>query len=249
MFCLVAILFIFSCTIPANTSNSNSSQPSSNTASSQSSSIQGLVLSIGFDNSNQDSSYQNFGATTAAGITGNGLKFDGNDNYLLVANNNALNLNTTGSIEVWINANSFNWCAGLVHKGQNTDFSDEAYTLQFWPTPTDSTIIIGLTNNNGTLLMLPTTSQLNTNQWYQIVATWDSNTVNIYINGVLNNSTPNTIGSVRDSSGGLVIGAQLSQQYDAANGNLGFNGTMDNVNLFNRALSASEIMDRYSKLQ
>jgi len=67
----------------------------------------------------------------------------------------------------------------------------------------------------------------------------------IYINGQLNNS--NTVSVVaQKNSGALNIGAQLSSSYNSSLENLGFSGTIDEVQVFDKALSADEISAYYA---
>jgi hypothetical protein len=44
----------------------------------------------------------------------------------------------------------------------------------------------------------------------------------------------------------LIIGAQLDKQYYSGYGNLGFNGVIEGVNVFNRVLTDAEIASRYT---
>jgi hypothetical protein len=103
----------------------------------------------------------------------------------------------------------------------------------------------GITNASGTSQYIYGTTQYANGLWYYVVATWDATTVSIYVNGQLDISTPNTIGAVRASSGPLIIGAQLDNLEDTFYGDLGFNGIITGVNVFNRALTSTEIASRY----
>lgn len=86
------------------------------------------------------------------------------------------------------------------------------------------------------------TASLVANTWYHVVATWDtSGRHQTYINGVLDvdavSSTFNTINST--SSTALHIGSQN-------NSSRFFYGGIDDVQLFNRKLSPTEILDLYN---
>ena len=157
-----------------------------------------------------------------------------------------MNLSTGGSLEVLIKADTNRVWAGVLHKGEKKDFSDEAYSLQFWGS--EKKISIYLLNDSLNSLLLKSTDELELNTWYHIVATWDSENVKLYINGELNNSMANTIGEVRTTEGGLVIGAQLSEKYSDSYGNVGFDGIIDLVRIYNRALLDSEILSNYNEI-
>lgn len=172
--------------------------------------------------------------------------FDGADDYLYVPDNNLLDLSTAGTLAAWININSYKVRAGIIHKGNNISFSDEAYSLQFGWGGDEQKIVFAL-NSAHALISIAKLDE--TNRWYHVAATWDSNGMKLYIDGQLNSSNPVAAISVKNSTGNLNIGAQLSagQHYtDAAppftdRGNLPFDGKIDDVLIFNRALSDAEI--------
>ncbi len=81
-------------------------------------------------------------------------------------------------------------------------------------------------------------------QWYNIVVTYDSTSASkkIYINGVLNASTGTSVDAFTSTaSGAVTIGA------DRINSARYFNGSIDEVAIWNRSLSASEIQNIYRK--
>jgi prepilin-type N-terminal cleavage/methylation domain-containing protein len=182
------------------------------------------------------------------GKVGSALNFDtgtdGLGGYVQVPDSSALELTTAGTVESWIYADSLipNQGAGIVHKGDAADFSDEAYSLQFW---TGNTIALLVDSSPGSYQLIQSTVNLVPGQWYHVVGTWDSSGMRIYINGQLNNS--NTVSVVaQKNSGALNIGAQLSSSYNSSLQNLGFNGIIDEVQVYDKALSADEISAYYS---
>jgi len=71
----------------------------------------------------------------------------------------------------------------------------------------------------------------------------------LYINGSLSGSAKNKTGPVRDSAGGLVIGAQLPDQlYNSTYRNFCFNGIIDRVQLFSNAMAPEEVNSRYNRI-
>jgi len=194
-----------------------------------------------------DGSYHVFEAVQAPGPTGNALQFDGYNDYLRVPDSDVLTLGAAGTVEavVWINA--YTPFAGIVHKGVNTDFSDEAYSLQFW-TP-DGLLRFSIFNDAGVYTFVDSPGVLNIGQWYHLVGVWDTSRLVMYINGVEAAATPNTAGAVRNTDGDLVIGAQLTDAYiNSTWRNLGFSGIIDKVQIYNRALTAEEILASYNSI-
>ena len=74
-----------------------------------------------------------------------------------------------------------------------------------------------------------------TNKWYDIVTTHDNATLKIYINGILDNSV----------SCGAVIPAAITVGSYSSDRNEMFNGIIDDVRIYNRALSAQEVQQLY----
>jgi hypothetical protein len=83
-------------------------------------------------------------------------------------------------------------------------------------------------------------SALSTGVWYNIGFTYNGSTNNIYLNGILDNSVTATVGAITASSANFIIGATYTV------GSNPFNGNIANVKLYNRALSASEILQNYN---
>ncbi len=189
--------------------------------------------------------YTVVGARPEQGIFGNAMFFDGRGDYVLVPDSGALTLANAGSIEVFTRMDSIREFAGLVHKGVDPNFNDESYTLQLWGN--NGTLRLGVFNEKGQWAYVDSARRLVNGEWYHIVATWDAKGLAIYINGKLEGSAANTIGAVRDSAGGLVIGAQLADRpYNSAWGNLGYHGIIDRVALYARSISADEVEARYA---
>ena len=193
--------------------------------------------------------YKVVGATDVPSVTGNALQFNGTTDYVLVKDSDSLTLAEAGSIEAVVKVISHRPYAGIVHKGVLTDFSDETYSLQFWGAGgTDGTLRFSIFNDKNEYLYVDSSQKLATDMWYHLVATWDATQVRIYINGKLETSKINTIGKVRDSGGDLVIGAQLDRSYSSSWGNVGFNGIIDRVVVYNRSLAENEVSANYQDL-
>ncbi len=169
------------------------------------------------------------------------LRFSANKDRVEVPDSASLDLTATGSIAAWVNIQTYVDTAGLVHKGIEDDASDEAYSLQF---TTGRMVALYITQDSSTKRSVESAAALpNDNQWYHVAATWDASNLKIYINGVLSNTTTNT-GSIpaRNSAGGLVLGAQYTS--NGGGGGLTrypFHGLLDEIYLYNRVLTATEI--------
>lgn len=96
----------------------------------------------------------------------------------------------------------------------------------------------GLTN--GDLTINTTTAGVVNGQWNYVVATYDGSTKRIYVNGTQRTSTGATGTVTQNTTGRAYIGVY---------GNFGgyfFNGYIADTRVYNRALSATEILNNYN---
>ena len=160
-----------------------------------------------------------------------GLHFNGTNDYIDCGPSLGNDVQSTLTLAAWIKADAFIDWAGIVNKGINIS----PYALQTW-----SDGSIRFTANWGG----PgggvgggswnSTAKLATNQWYHVAVTYDGATIRFYTNGVLNLATNVTVrfGVVNES---MTIGADLP------GGDEYFKGTIRDVRVYGRALSAAEI--------
>ncbi len=211
---------------------------------------QGIVAGFTLDeNIDENSPAEIIGdAEWVEGLSGSAMSFDTEGEYVFLPDADELDLNYAGSVEAWIFPYSHVIGAGVVHKGVAPDYSDEAYTLQFW---TPGKPAFGVLNESGSLQIVISNSVITTNEWHHLVGVWDDTTLYLYVDGLLSKSKALPAGylPVRNSDGGLLIGSQLPEPntYDS-NGFYRFDGIIDEVNIFDRALSQSKIADRYTAL-
>ena len=153
----------------------------------------------------------------------NGLLFDGDPatlDYVIVPDSDALTLRNNGTVEVMVRVDGIHPFAGIIHKGERRDFSDEAWGMQLWyHEGSHARLLFMITGDDGNWIGVYGTFDLQPGQWYHIVGTWDSTKLRLYVNGVLDSETDNTTDGVRDTDGSLIIGAQLSEMYDGGYGN------------------------------
>ena len=168
--------------------------------------------------------------TSTSGMFGNALDFDGSNDYL--NDGNTGNFSDAITIMAWINPRT----SGEGVFGRIVSKNDASgYTLAF-------------TDSNGlymTIASLPyansPSNSIKYNTWNHIVATFDknlsSNQVKIYINGVIKGNGTRTT-PMPTNSNPLLIGNRIALDRT-------FNGRMDDIRIFNRALSPDEIKASY----
>ena len=158
------------------------------------------------------------------------------DDYVRIPNNTALDTQTP-TVEVWVKTNSTNQNGFWFEKGEvNTQYSlfQEGTTIRW------RMYIGGITQ-----LSTTTATYMDTANWYQVVGTYTSGTRRLYINGVLVNSDTQS-GTIATNAGGLSIGA-----YGGYTGGKSYfyNGNESICRVYNRALSAAEIIQNFNALR
>jgi len=175
----------------------------------------------------------NVGATTGvSGQVGEAFDFDGEDDYVALGTGDIVEGLSATTISAWIKTSQTT--RGFI--------AGETY----W---TMAHIEIGL-HGPGTLraafdasgpTTFDTTEAYNNNNWHHVVGTYNGTNAKLYINGVLNGTGADTSGSIATADRPS-IGAFM----DGVGGTIGyFNGSIDEVAIFNRALNSSEISDLY----
>ncbi|MBN1305529.1 MAG: carboxypeptidase regulatory-like domain-containing protein [Anaerolineales bacterium] len=181
------------------------------------------------------------GGTWAPGPVGGALGLDGVDDYMAIPNAPSLNpANIT--LETWVNltADAPYWGTALMEKdGWVAGQTGFALLVGGWDR--NNVICFEIFNPWTTLF---STVELELNQWYHIVATYDQNTMKLYINGVLDNSLAASQPINSGSDGHLGTGARFTDNgLEEGAGHLA--GMIDEMALWERALLPEEISTHY----
>lgn len=161
---------------------------------------------------------------------GGGLVFDGTNDFISIANDTALDVQTP-TVEVWIKTNNTNQNGFWFEKGLvNTQYSlFQEGTNIVWRQKLTS-----LASQYTT-----TATYISTSNWAQIVGTYASGDRKTYINGNLVTSDAQS-GTIETNSTGMYIGA-----YGTGTGYF-YNGNIAIVRVYNRVLSATEVFQNFN---
>jgi len=158
---------------------------------------------------------------------GDALEFDGNDDYVEIADNNSLDLTNNYTIEVWIKPEVFHRLGGIVSKYQGADA--KGYYLRLLPdSPYTGLNFDGMKTNAGIL---------EAGKWYHVAALNDNGTRKLYLNGELQNLS-GTANTIQSNNNELTIGVD----YFKTSGRY-FEGEIDEVSIWNTALTQQQIRD------
>ncbi|MEO7922232.1 MAG: PKD domain-containing protein [Chitinophagaceae bacterium] len=222
----------------------------------------GLVAWYPFNgNANDESGNNNNAAYINAELTsdrfGNpnsAYLFNGTSNYIRVPNNPSINMVDKITLSAWVKVNGFyqGLCHGntILMKG-DADYLTGNYMLRFEDHAyTRGQNCSGLApdtkhqNFHGPNAIAPSggyTPFIETGKWYNVTYTCDGNTVKVYVNCELKISS-SANGYTFTNRYDLFLGKMRHAQYP-----YWFNGVMDDVRIYNRALSESEVLQLCNK--
>jgi hypothetical protein len=166
---------------------------------------------------------------------GGSIVFDGVDDYVGLGNN--LDQNGPLSIMSWIYTTTISSGARVVVSNCNVVGNQQDYVLEINRTAAKVGAFWG------DVLLLVSNQSLVVNQWYYVGFVRSGSTgnwnLNIYINGT-NDSNTTTSVNPNATNAGTAIGraGDYTSQY--------FSGRISNVQFYNRALSAQEVLQNYN---
>ncbi|MEM4271811.1 MAG: LamG domain-containing protein, partial [Candidatus Pacearchaeota archaeon] len=192
------------------------------------------------------------GSYITTGYYKNATGFDGYNDEIRVSDNSALNsISTTDRITVcvWINQTGImtGKYAGVVgqygNEASENGGNNRGYLLA--KSSTDYKYEFMISQNGASREGVTSSSTFNLNQWYHICGVYNGTNYLLYVNGALDNSAASTYTSIYDSTSYLGIGNYGYRGVGYENGPV-YNGSIDEVLIFNRALSLNEIRAIYN---
>ena len=165
---------------------------------------------------------------------GSCLSFDGTNDYVNVPSASMLNFTSDGvfSISFWVNPTTLasSWRRGIIvqedylNSGYRIGFANGGQPM-FW------------TTQSGGSLQLSSSQNLTVSTWNHLVITFDNQQAYIYLNGV---QTSSSTGAYVAGSNPIRLGYPVSEW---------FSGLLDDIRYYNRALTATEILNHYNDLK
>jgi len=190
----------------------------------------GNVISDSIGNDDGNATNMAAGNIGLTGKINNAIDFDGVDDYVETINYNIVESNF--SISTWIKCRNVGPRQPFLEEdlasGKGFMVELNGSTVRFWNGYSQLSGSIGLSSDI----------------WYLIVVTFDGTNRYLYINDVLDNSVATTFGTT--SSENLNIGLG---EWNAGGNEFYFGGLMDDVRIYNKALSLSEIQALYDQGQ
>ena len=199
-------------------------------------------------NANDESGNNNNGTVNGAilsadrfGNSNQAYNLNGVSDYIIIQNNSSLNV-TLWSISAWVNPNGYNTGNANYIVGKGDDSNQGHYSLHFKSVSKKARPSSGF---GSTGLYTDSYSNININNWVHITGSWDGNTMKVYVNGVLEDSIINPNHIQGTNAQDLFFGTM------AVNNNFPYwlNGKIDDIGVWNRALTQQEVTDLYNGCQ
>jgi len=178
------------------------------------------------------------------GVVGKAYLFDGSSTYMRIPNSSTLSLAKTISICAWIRVDGFykGVCAGNrpIMKGID-DRNTGNYAINFQQVNNTCSGFIDSTNEQfyGIVGGNATVAPINKNVWYFVVLTYDGLAERMYVNNKLSYSQAATVASFSNTAD-LYFGKMNNASFP-----YWFKGALDDIRIYNRAISVSEIDSLY----
>jgi len=196
---------------------------------------------VAVDNSpNGNTASLSGGTTWVTGKNGNGLNF--NNSYVEVPGTSSLNgLANALTLSAWVKAGTSTGKSMIIERWlYGTGVNQRGYCLYLAAT---GTVSFGISSDGTTPKWLTTQEKVVWDIWTYITATFDGVTMKIYMNGELKTSLVAGFSTFFVPAGNIHIGYW---QTTATTWEAPFKGVIDEVKIYNEALSSGEINNLYN---
>lgn len=190
----------------------------------------------GSTNTRDDSGWSNRGALQhmddsnwTSGKSGTCLHFNGSNEGVFCSDNGSLDITNKLSISAWIYVSSGSSSSSIVAKS----YTSNQYSLTYDSTNKRLLGVLddGLVGNSANNSILE-------GVWYHVVMVYNQTDVRYYIDGILSGSPHSKTGALSSTSYDIYLGREYTGDY--------FEGKIDEIRIYNRALNTDEIEFLYS---
>jgi len=191
-----------------------------------------LVASYSFEDNANDGSGNGLNGTVwgnpffVDGFVGKALSFDGVNDYVEVGNNAAFDITEQITISAWVNPAD----AGDGQHNPYVGKGDHAYALKHASNNSMEFFIY----DGGWFVAQVSVDETFNGEWHHVLGSYDGSEVKTYVDGILGATTAHQ-GTIDVQTHNLAI-AINSEERDRL-----YNGMIDEVKIYNKALSAGEI--------
>ena len=177
----------------------------------------------------------NNGVVTGATFNSTGGKldgayeFDGINDYIEIIDSNSLDILESATISAWIKTDINEV---VVNKVENEAYDCGAYLWELWGGG-DGGFCIGEVRKT-----VSSTVDSNDGSWHHLISRYNGTSIQLYLDGVPNGAIL-VSGNINVTTANLYIGSKSAGSHP-------FNGTIDDVRIYNRSLNQTEISQLYN---
>lgn len=174
------------------------------------------------------------------GNANSAYSFDGVDDYINIPRSDSIEPANSLTVSAWVNPDDVSsWHQIITKRFSESNDPYNSYILTTSNDGASNKWLFAVSNGSaGSQTLLNSTDTIASNAWSYIVGTYDGSAMNFYINGALVGSTLKT-GDIGYSDLSLRIGRAIG-------GVQSFKGNIDDIRIYNRALTESEIQTLFS---
>lgn len=171
---------------------------------------------------------------------GGSIVFDGSNDFVNCGASDAYNPVNSITVGCWVYFNSLNRREIFIGKGNGVNATTNQYWIEKQLDNTFLLLISTLTPSPFETRLILSNFTIQNNQWYNICLTYDRQTFKGYINGIQHPSTTSVTNALHTTSFNLGVG-RLGDL-----GGIYLSGRVSNACLYNRALTAQEVLQNYN---
>ena len=189
------------------------------------------------------SSYGNDGATqgnaaqATGGKYGSRFVFDGSGDYISLGGSSSISvfdINSTFSVSAWVN---FNNTGSIKHVVSDVSVGGVGWVLQVNQTTGRPRLLVGDGTTTG---LCEIATDISDNEWHHITGTYNSGVIGCGLDGTYNTGDTYSGGSFKNSVGNSIGSLHAASALRA------WNGSIDEVMIFNRSLSNAELSSLFN---
>ena len=174
------------------------------------------------------------GTEWTTGKVGGALDFDGTNDYVSIVENGSLNPTSAFTISAWVKTTGNAQFVVNKMKHNSGVGSDDVYAMRI-----QTNVVAVQVSDGSSSIWVPGSIVVNDGQWHHLTYVFDKPTSYLYVDGVYDSggTYPTMNSNVHNTSEGFFIGGAND------NGVMDhfFTGTMDDVRIYDNALSAGEV--------